>query len=188
MATTYVHTRMGIIDASGDTYILYPQNTAADVSVSRANNSEIPSTVTNVQLLADALAASAFAVPIDDTSTTSTTKSWSANKINSELSQLNSNLTDTLNNRFDFKLGTPIVLSHLYFTTTPTGGLLYAFGHNHATAIGLYFDNIDGSHATYYAASTSNHDQGNIWFMPKGVRLIIEGAESGAIARFYPFV
>ena len=94
MATTYIHTRMGVIDANGDTNILYPQNTAIDVSVSRANNSEIPSSVATIQQLADSLAASAFAIPIDDTSTSSTTKSWSANKINSELTALNSNLVN----------------------------------------------------------------------------------------------
>ena len=91
MSTTYIHTRIGVIDAAGDTNILYPQTTAQDVSVSRSNNSEIPNTVSNIQGLADALVASAFAIPIDDSSTSSTTKSWSANKINSALTQLNSN-------------------------------------------------------------------------------------------------
>lgn len=60
MATTYNHIQLGVVDNNGDVNVLYPQNTGKDVSVSRASNSKIPSTVSNVQGLVDNIGEMAF--------------------------------------------------------------------------------------------------------------------------------
>ena len=106
MATTYVHTRMSVVDSSANVKVLYPETTGADVTVSRASNTNIPSSVATAQDLANVLAASAFAVPIDDTSTTSTTKGWSASKLNTQITAINSKLPFSLaisNNSYGYK-------------------------------------------------------------------------------------
>ena len=91
--TTTTHCKMGIVDASGNVNVLYPQTTGADVSITP--NSAAPN-ATTVQALVNALTASAFISNfsgIDDTNTSSTVKTWSAHKINSEISALNSKIS-----------------------------------------------------------------------------------------------
>ena len=116
--TTTTHCKMGIVDASGNVNVLYPQTTGADVSITP--NSAAAS-ATTVQALVNALTASAFIqnfTGIDDTSTSSTVKTWSANKINSEISALNSNITN-LNSSLNWKT------AWTGSTTLPTAGEVY---------------------------------------------------------------
>lgn len=49
MSTTYTHTRVSLVDSYGNIEVLYPQNTASDVMVSRSSGSVIPSTVSTAQ-------------------------------------------------------------------------------------------------------------------------------------------
>lgn len=82
MAIITTHCKMGITDTSGNVNILYPQTTGNDVSITP--NSIV--TANNVQGLVDSLKASAFIsnfTGIDDNATSSTTSTFSANKINS---------------------------------------------------------------------------------------------------------
>ena len=88
MATTYNHIRMSEVDSSGNIRVMYPETTGADVTISRTNNANIPSTVSTAQGLADKLVASAFTNPISD-STTTTSSTWSSNKINTFFSIIN---------------------------------------------------------------------------------------------------
>ena len=87
MSTTYQHIRMSVVDASANVKVMYPETTGADVTVSRTNNTNIPSGVSNAQGLADALASSAFTNPISD-SVTANTSTWSSNKINTGLTNI----------------------------------------------------------------------------------------------------
>lgn len=60
MATTYNHVQLGVVDANGNVDVLYPQNTADDVSVSRSSNSRIPSSVSTLQGLVNNIGEMAF--------------------------------------------------------------------------------------------------------------------------------
>ena len=81
MATTITtHCKMGIVDASGNVNVLYPQTTGSDVSITPTS----VVTATTVQGLVNNLKASAFIsnfTGINDNSTTSTTATYSASKI-----------------------------------------------------------------------------------------------------------
>ena len=113
--TTTTHCKMGIVDASGNVNVLYPQTTGADVSITP---NSAAADATTVQALVNALTASAFISNfsgIDDSSTSSTVKTWSANKINSEISTLNSNLAKLNQNLpnfvsayFNISVNTPV--------------------------------------------------------------------------------
>lgn len=59
MSTKYSHVQLGIVDASGNLNVLYPVNTAKDVSLIRTNT-KIPSTVKTVQQFADVMGDLAF--------------------------------------------------------------------------------------------------------------------------------
>jgi hypothetical protein len=91
MATTYTHANFSVVDENHDVNVIYPQNTGIDVSIDRSQNATIPNDVSNAQQLANRLAATAFATNISD-STKSANTTWSSNKIDSELSQLSSDL------------------------------------------------------------------------------------------------
>lgn len=58
--TVYNHVQLGVVDSTGTVNVLYPINTAEDVSIDRKNNSSLPVGVENVQNLADNIAAMAF--------------------------------------------------------------------------------------------------------------------------------
>ena len=45
MSTTFIHTRIGVIDAAGNTSVLYPQNTGRDVYINTTENENIPNGV-----------------------------------------------------------------------------------------------------------------------------------------------
>lgn len=105
--TTYTHTRMAVVDESGNVNVLYPATTAADVSLSAAADTNIPSEVTNVQLLASRLSAAAFTEQIND-SETSTDSTWSSSKIDEKFTELNSNsmnAIDSLEDKIISKIG-----------------------------------------------------------------------------------
>lgn len=91
MATTYNHAQIGIVDASGNVNVIYPITTGADVSITRTNT-KLPTAATTAQALANALGKLAFVDSQISDSETSTTKTWSSNKINSAITELNSNL------------------------------------------------------------------------------------------------
>lgn len=59
MSTKYSHVQLGIVDASGNLNVLYPVNTAKDVSLIRTNT-KIPSTVSTMQQFADVMGDLAF--------------------------------------------------------------------------------------------------------------------------------
>ena len=152
MATTYVHTRMSVVDSSANVKVLYPETTGADVTVSRASNTNIPSSVTTAQDLANVLAASAFAVPIDDSSTTSTTKGWSASKLNTQITAINSNVYGKAPkshavNANTYGLGTASVYGHVKLNDTYTSKVS---GGNAAGSIGA------SQNALYNAYNTVN--------------------------------
>lgn len=95
MGISYYHTRMGVLDENNQLNILYPQNTGKDVSLSIGANSNIPSTATTVQALANQLAASAFSSQISDGSTSSA-KIWSSSKINNEITALSNSISNPI--------------------------------------------------------------------------------------------
>ena len=90
MATTYNHAQIGIVDASGNINVIYPITTGADVSITRTNT-KLPTAATTAQALANAFGKLAFADSEISDSETSTTKTWSSNKINTAITKLNSN-------------------------------------------------------------------------------------------------
>ena len=90
MATTYNHAQIGIVDASGNINVIYPITTGADVSITRTNT-KLPTAATTAQALANAFGKLAFADSEISDSVTSTTKTWSSNKINTAITKLNSN-------------------------------------------------------------------------------------------------
>ena len=53
MATNFNHVQVGVVDNNGDVNILYPQNTASDVSINKDKNPIIPSNVNKLQDLVD---------------------------------------------------------------------------------------------------------------------------------------
>ena len=59
MGTTYEHTQLAAVQDNGDVKVLYPINTASDVSVDKTNPA-IPSSVENVQNLVDKVKTMAF--------------------------------------------------------------------------------------------------------------------------------
>lgn len=59
MATTYNHVQIGVVDASGNVSVLYPINTANDVTIDNTNSS-LPASVSNAQELIDNLGNMAF--------------------------------------------------------------------------------------------------------------------------------
>ena len=99
MGTTYEHTQLAAVEENGDVKVLYPVNTASDVSVDKTNPA-IPSSVENMQDLANKVKSMAFndgkdvvffsegtEVPgqtvsseIDDSKLSNTT-TWSSNKL-----------------------------------------------------------------------------------------------------------
>ena len=95
MSTTYVHTRIGVIDSAGNTNILYPQNTGSDVLVNTSDNANLPANLSTVQDLVNSLAATAFASEIND-SATSSSKTWSSSKINTELGNIASGISNPI--------------------------------------------------------------------------------------------
>ena len=60
MATTYNHVQLGVVDVNGNVDVLYPQNTAEDVSVDRSSNARIPSSVTTLLGLVNNIGEMAF--------------------------------------------------------------------------------------------------------------------------------
>lgn len=60
MATTYNHVQLGVVNENGNVDVLYPQNTAIDVSIDRSSNSRIPSNIDDVQGLVDKVGEMAF--------------------------------------------------------------------------------------------------------------------------------
>ena len=60
MATTTVHAQLIKYEANGNQKVLYLENKGEDVKISSSNNSNIPSGVTTVQGLVDALGVLAF--------------------------------------------------------------------------------------------------------------------------------
>ena len=115
MATTYNHIQLGVVDANGNVNVLYPVNTAGDVSVDKSNNERIPSSVTNVQDMLDTIGTMAFddgedlvylgtgedysgeiatsEINDDDKSYVST---WSSKKLNSHVEQYAPTYSNTL--------------------------------------------------------------------------------------------
>lgn len=102
MATTYNHTRLSVVDDSGNVAVMYPQNTAEDVTIDKSANANLPSSAANAQDVMNSLSSLAFATgnpvffsesdedqdllatEIDD-SITSSQFTWSSNKISQQL-------------------------------------------------------------------------------------------------------
>ena len=59
MGTTYEHVQLSSVDSNGNVNVLYPINTATDVSID-VKNDTIPSSVKNVQDLVDNIGSMAF--------------------------------------------------------------------------------------------------------------------------------
>lgn len=59
MGTTYDHVQLSSVDSNGNVNVLYPINTATDVSID-VNNNAIPSSVKNLQNLVDNIGSMAF--------------------------------------------------------------------------------------------------------------------------------
>ena len=60
MATTYNHVQIGVVDKAGNVSVLYPVNTAEDVSVDRSKNKSVPSAVSNLQDIVNSFKDMAF--------------------------------------------------------------------------------------------------------------------------------
>ena len=60
MAVIYNHVQMGIVDAKGDVNVMYPLNTAEDVSLKKTTNESIPTDVETLQDLTDNIGKMAF--------------------------------------------------------------------------------------------------------------------------------
>ena len=114
MATTYNHAQIGIVDASGNINVIYPITTGADVSITRTNT-KLPTAATTAQALANAFGKLAFADSEISDSETSTTKTWSSNKINTAITKLNSKLTENFQDGCD-----TIVAGCTTYGATPT--------------------------------------------------------------------
>ena len=114
MATTYNHAQIGIVDASGNINVIYPITTGADVSITRTNT-KLPTAATTAQALANAFGKLAFADSEISDSETSTTKTWSSNKINTAITKLNSKLTENFQDGCD-----TIVAGCTTYGVTPT--------------------------------------------------------------------
>ena len=137
MSTTYSHIRMSAVDSEGNVRVMYPETTASDVTINRASNPNIPTTVTNLQLLANALTGSAFNEPIND-SITSSERTWSSNKVNTDLTNINV-YTDTDNELyFTDKAGTDHHISIKRAAGTATAAQVlsgYTFSNDNALEI-----------------------------------------------------
>ena len=81
MSVTYSHTRISAVDENNNVEVFYPENTGSDVKISRNNNSNIPSSVTNAQELANALSSQAFTNINIDTELSSTSINPVQNKV-----------------------------------------------------------------------------------------------------------
>lgn len=103
MATVLNHVQIGIVDNAGNVNILYPINTADDVSVDRSKNNSLPS-VKNLQELINNFGAMAFDEGTDlvhistaedysgespnseiNDNITSASYTWSSNKLNTHV-------------------------------------------------------------------------------------------------------
>ena len=95
MATYYNHCQVGIVDASGNVNVIYPQTYASDVKVGTANSSIGITTSSTVQSLISALGSAATKnvgdLVTNSSSSSSTSQAYSCNQINSKLNELNSN-------------------------------------------------------------------------------------------------
>lgn len=60
METTYNHVQIGVVDANGNVNVLYPLNTAEDVSVDKKSNPALPANVQTLKDIIDSLGAMAF--------------------------------------------------------------------------------------------------------------------------------
>ena len=105
MATYYNHCQVGIVDASGNVNVIYPQTYASDVKVGTANSSIGITTSSTVQSLISKLGSAATKnvgdLVTNSASSSSTSQAYSCNQINSKLNELNSKIhcdTVTFNN------------------------------------------------------------------------------------------
>ena len=96
MATYYNHCQVGIVDASGNVNVIYPQTYASDVKVGTANSSIGITTSSTVQSLISALGSAATKnvgdLVTNSASSSSTSQAYSCNQINSKLNELNSKI------------------------------------------------------------------------------------------------
>ena len=96
MATYYNHCQVGIVDASGNVNVIYPQTYASDVKVGTANSSIGITTSSTVQSLISALGSAATKnvgdLVTNSSSSSSTSQAYSCNQINSKLNELNSKI------------------------------------------------------------------------------------------------
>ena len=68
MSITYNHVQLSFVDSGGNVQVFYPKNTGSDVSIDRNSNTNIPSDVTTVQLLANKLTKVSFSNNYNDLS------------------------------------------------------------------------------------------------------------------------
>lgn len=107
MATYYNHCQVGIVDASGNVNVIYPQTYASDVKVGTANKGIGIDTSSTVQSLITALGTAAIKnvgdLVTNSASSASTTQAYSCAQINSKLTELNSKMysspTDILSDK-----------------------------------------------------------------------------------------
>ena len=66
MSITYNHVQLSYVDSNANVQVFYPKNTGSDVSIDRNSNTNIPSDVTTVQLLANKLTKVSFSNSYSD--------------------------------------------------------------------------------------------------------------------------
>lgn len=163
MSTTYNHIRMSVVDANANVAVMYPETTGADVTIARPSGTNVPSGVGTAQALANALAASAFTNPIND-SATAATSTWSSNKINTGLTNINVYVGTDGKIHFTNSAGTDSALSFNKASGTATAAQVltgYTFSNNSGTG-------LDGSMTNRGAWTPSNINPGGSVTIPAG--------------------
>ena len=94
MSTKFNHVQIGVVDNNGDVNVLYPQNTASDVSIDRSKNKKIYSNINKLQDLVDNMHEMSFVnkdeisfigksmEPEINDNEISSSSTWSSEKIN----------------------------------------------------------------------------------------------------------
>ena len=136
MATYYNHCQVGIVDASGNVNVIYPQTYASDVKVGTANSSIGITTSSTVQSLISKLGSAATKnvgdLVTNSASSSSTSQAYSCNQINSKLNELNSKMEwkvaweGSVNQKTNTDGATKVIFTNNTYVKTYSDFIVYA--------------------------------------------------------------